>query len=200
MPRLESMFLMAKAASLGIVGETLMIPSATSRIESTRASNSMLFRSRDAGLEVRLRGHVLRDLDLFQPVQDHRQVAVGHFEYLDDARRRSDLVHVVRRRVFDFALALQHGAQDAAFGIHGAHERDALVAPDRDRSDRAGEEHRRAQRQNGDDLRNLDLLDGLVAARHDRDHAVFSVQQFGHEVRVVRLDGFDFIFFTHSLL
>ena len=45
MPRLESMFLMAKAASLGIVGETLMIPSATSRIESTRASNSMLFRS-----------------------------------------------------------------------------------------------------------------------------------------------------------
>ena len=44
-PRFESMFLMAKAASLGIEGETLMILSATSRIESTRASNSMLFRS-----------------------------------------------------------------------------------------------------------------------------------------------------------
>ena len=45
MPRLESMFLMAKAASLGIDGDTLMMFSATSRIESTRASNSMLFRS-----------------------------------------------------------------------------------------------------------------------------------------------------------
>ena len=45
MPRLESMFLMAKAASLGMLGETLMIPSATSRTESTSASNSMLFRS-----------------------------------------------------------------------------------------------------------------------------------------------------------
>ena len=45
MPRLESMFLMANAASLGIDGETLMILSATSRIESTRASNSTLFRS-----------------------------------------------------------------------------------------------------------------------------------------------------------
>ena len=44
-PRRESMFLMAKIASLGMLGEMLMILSATSRIESTRASNSMLFRS-----------------------------------------------------------------------------------------------------------------------------------------------------------
>ena len=45
MPRFESMFLMAKAASLGIDGDTLMMFSATSRIESTKASNSMLFTS-----------------------------------------------------------------------------------------------------------------------------------------------------------
>lgn len=37
---------MAKAASLGIDGDTLMMFSATSRIEeSTKASNSMLFTS-----------------------------------------------------------------------------------------------------------------------------------------------------------
>ena len=41
-PRFESMFLMAKAASLGIEGEMLMMPRATSRIESTSASNSTL--------------------------------------------------------------------------------------------------------------------------------------------------------------
>ena len=45
MPRLESMFLMAKAASLGIDGETLMMLSATSRIESTSALNSTFFSS-----------------------------------------------------------------------------------------------------------------------------------------------------------
>ncbi len=45
MPRRESMFLMANAASLGIVGETLMMLSATSRIESTNASNSMVVMS-----------------------------------------------------------------------------------------------------------------------------------------------------------
>ncbi len=45
MPRFESMFLMANAASLGMLGDTLMMPSATSRTESTSASNSMLFRS-----------------------------------------------------------------------------------------------------------------------------------------------------------
>ena len=45
MPRLLSMFLIAKAASLGMFGEMLMIPRATSLIESTSASNSMLLRS-----------------------------------------------------------------------------------------------------------------------------------------------------------
>ena len=44
-PRLESIFLMANAASLGMSGEIAMIPSAMSRIESTRASNSRLFKS-----------------------------------------------------------------------------------------------------------------------------------------------------------
>ncbi len=40
MPRFESMFLMANAASLGIEGEMLMMASAVSRIDSISASNS----------------------------------------------------------------------------------------------------------------------------------------------------------------
>ena len=40
-PRLLSIFLIAKVASLGICGEILIIFSATSLIESTSASNSM---------------------------------------------------------------------------------------------------------------------------------------------------------------
>ena len=39
------MFLIANVASLGICGDTLMIFSATSLIESTSASNSMLLGS-----------------------------------------------------------------------------------------------------------------------------------------------------------
>ncbi len=45
MPRRESMFLIAKAASLGIEGDMLMMLSATSRIESTNAPNSTLLGS-----------------------------------------------------------------------------------------------------------------------------------------------------------
>ena len=156
----------------------------------------------DTRLEVGFRRDVLRDLDLLQTVQDHRQVAVRHLKDLDDPRGGADLVHVVRRGVLDLALALQHGTQDAPLGIYGPHERDALVASHRDGRDCPGEEHRRAQRQNGDDLRDLDLLDGLVAACNDRNHTVFSIQKFGYEVHVVHLDRFDFsvIFFVHFSL
>ena len=44
-PRRESMFLMAKIASLGMLGEMLMMLSATSRMESTSALNSTFFSS-----------------------------------------------------------------------------------------------------------------------------------------------------------
>ena len=141
-----------------------------------------------------------RDFDLLQAVQDHREVPVGHFEDFDDARCGADLVHVVRRGVFDVALALQHGAQDAAFGIHGTYEADALVASHGDRGDRTGEEHRTAQRKDRDDLRHFDLLGNLVAAGHDRNHVVFAVEQLGKQARIFDFDGFDYlIFFTHSL-
>ena len=42
MPRLLSMFLMANDASFGMLGETLMMFSATSLMDSTSASNSTL--------------------------------------------------------------------------------------------------------------------------------------------------------------
>ena len=161
---------------------------------------SRIVQGRHPGLEIRLGGDVLRDLDLLQAVQDHREVPVGHFEDFDDARRGADLVHVVRRGVFDVALALQHGAQDAAFGIHGTYEADALVASHGDRGDRTGEEHRTAQRKDRDDFRHFDLLGDLVAAGHDRNHVVFAVEQLGKQARIFDFDGFDYlIFFTHSL-
>ena len=153
----------------------------------------------DTGPEVRLGGDVFADLDLLQAVQDHREVAVGHFENLDDARRGADLVHVVRRGVFDVAFALQHGAQNTAFGIHGAHQTDALVAAHRNGGDGAGKEHGTAQRENRNDLRNLHLFDDFVTARHDGDHAVIAVEQIGKQVHVFDFDCFEFIFFTHSL-
>ena len=154
---------------------------------------------RHTGLEIGLRGDVFGDLDLLQTVEDHRQVAVRHLEDLDDARRGSDLVHVVRRRVFDIALALQDGAQHAPLGIHRADQADALVAAHGDGRDRPGKEHRRAQRENRNDLRHLDLLDGLVTSGNDRYDTMFAVQELGHEVHVVYFDGFDLIFFIHSI-
>ena len=160
---------------------------------------SRIAQGRHPGLEIRLGGDVLRDLDLLQTVQDHREVAVGHFEDLDDPRGRADLVHVVRRGVLDVAFALQHGAQNTAFGIHGAHEVDALVAAHRDGRDGAGEKHRRTQRENGYDFGHFDLLHRLVAAGHDGDHAVIAVEQLGDEIHVVYFDGFDLIFFAHRI-
>ena len=153
----------------------------------------------DTGPEVGFGSNVFADLDLLQAVQDHREVAVGHFENLDDARRGTDLVHVVRRGVFDVAFALQHGAQNTAFGIHGAHQTDALVAAHRNGGDGAGKEHGAAQRENRNDLRNLHLFDDFVTARHDGDHAVIAVEQIGKQVHVFDFDCFEFIFFTHSL-
>ena len=152
------------------------------------------------GPEIGLGRNVFAYFDLLQAVQDHREVPVGHFEDFDDARRGADLVHVVRRGVFDVALALQHGAQNAAFGIHGTYEADALVASHGDRGDRTGEEHRTAQRKDRDDFRHFDLLGDLVAAGHDRNHVVFAVEQLGKQARIFDFDGFDYlIFFTHSL-
>ena len=153
---------------------------------------------RHPGLEIGLGGDVLRDLDLLQTVQDHRQVAVGHLQYLDDPRRGADLVHVVRRGVLDIAFALQHGTQNAALGIHGAHEVDALVAAHRNGGYRSREKHRGAQREDGYDLGNLDLLHGLVTAGDDGNHVVFAVEQFGDQVHVVHFEGF-YLFFAHSI-
>ena len=102
--------------------------------------------------------------------------------------------------ILDVAFALQHGAQDAAFGIHGTYEADALVASHGDRGDRTGKEHRTAQRKDRDDFRHFDLLGDLVAAGHDRNHVVFAVEQLGKQARIFDFDGFDYlIFFTHSL-
>ena len=153
----------------------------------------------DPRLEVGFRRDVFANLDLLQSVQDHREVAVGHLEDLDDAGRRAHPVHVGRGGVVHVALALQHGAQHAARGIHGAHERNALVAADGDGSDGAREEHRRTQRQDREHLRNVGLLDRFVLPRYDRNHAVPAVGQFGRQRGVVDLDRFYFRLFTHDL-
>ena len=153
------------------------------------------------GPEIGLGRNVFAYFDLLQAVQDHREVPVGHFEDFDDARRGADLVHVVRRGVFDVALALQHGAQDAAFGIHGTQPRLMLlsrptvigvIAPGKSTELRSVEDR--------DDFRHFDLLGDLVAAGHDRNHVVFAVEQLGKQARIFDFDGFDYlIFFTHSL-
>ena len=155
---------------------------------------------RDPGLEIGLGGDVFAYLDLLQTVEYHGEVAVGHLQNLDDARRGADLVHVVGRGVLDLALALEHGAEDAAVGIDGPHERDALVAADGDGGDGAGEEHRRTQREDGDDLGDVDLLLRLVASGDDGNHLVLAVEKFGVETGIVGLHALDFIFFVHNAL
>ena len=155
---------------------------------------------RDAGLEIGFGRDVFADFDLLQTVQDHRQIAVGHLQDLDDAGRRTHLVHVVRRRILHVAFALEHGAQDPALGIDRAHQADALVAAHGDGRDRTRKQNRAAQRQNRHHGGYVDLFDGLVAARHDRNDAMLAVEKLGQRIHVVDLDRLHFIFLTHVSL
>ena len=65
-----------------------------------------VFQRGDARFEIGFRGEVLLDLDLLEAVQDHRQVAVGHLEDLEDTRGGADTVQVVRAGLLHFGLLL----------------------------------------------------------------------------------------------
>ena len=153
-----------------------------------------VFQRGDARFEIGFRGEVLLDLDLLEAVQDHRQVAVGHLEDLEDTRGGADTVQVVRAGLLHFGLLLQYGAHQAAGGFHVADQLHRALAPHGDRRDRAGEQHRAAKgqdRQRVGDFRVFGLL--LVLVRDDRNHVVLTFEHVRNAGKIL----FVILFLTH---
>ena len=128
-------------------------------------------------------------------MQDDRQVAVRHFEHFQNTGGRADTIQVVRPGLLDLRLLLQHGAEDSPDALDLAHELHRLLAPDRNRRDRAREKHRAAKRQNGQYLGYIHFLGSfLVVVGHDRNHMVTA---FEHIRYARKLLFFLAIFFIH---
>ena len=148
------------------------------------------------GLQIGVGRDVFADLDLLQTVENDREVAVGHLQYLHDAGGRTDAVHVLRLGLFHVAVALQDGGQHPVAGVGVAHERHAPRAAHRDGGDGARKQHRAAQRQHGKYFGDGDLFDRVVLAGDDGDDAVVAVERFGQRFQFFQ---FDFISFTHMV-
>ena len=148
--------------------------------------------------EIGFRHDELADLDLFEPVQDDRQVTVRHFEHFQNTGGRADTIQVVRSGLLNLRLLLQHGAEDSPDALDLAHELHRLLAPDRNRRDRAREKHRAAKRQNRQYLGYIHFLGSfLVVVGHDRNHMVTA---FEHIRYARKLLFFLAIFFIHLFL
>ena len=87
----------------------------------------------------------------------------GHAEHLDDARHGANVMQVSCTGVFDLGIALGHHADVVSSGVGFLQELQALVAPNVDGQDHAGEENGVAEGQDGQVFRGgFPFAGGLV--------------------------------------
>ena len=100
----------------------------------------------DIGVE---RGYLVEVKTLF-PLQNHRRVAVGHFQYLDDFAQRTDRVEVVDvARVIVIHVFLTDNAYEVFFPRGFTHQTQRFLPSHGDGKRHAGKKHHVAQWQNG---------------------------------------------------
>ena len=153
---------------------------------------------RDRRREVGLRREVFVYLDFFEAVQDDGQVAVGHVERLENAGCRADAVHVVRCGLLDVGLLLKYRTEYSRAGLHVAYQLHGLLPAHRNGGNRAGEQHRAAQREDGQRFGYRIVFRKFVFVFGNyRDDLVVSLLNVGN----IRQDIYLYLiaFFAHSL-
>jgi len=115
-------------------------------------------------LEVRrVLRHVL-ELDAGQALEDERVVARAVLQRLQDAGGATDDMEVIRSRIVRRRILLREDRDDGRGEVVDVfHQRDRLLATNVERRDRAGEQHRIADREDGQLVAELDLLLFLLA-------------------------------------
>src|SRR5450631_1211413 len=111
-----------------------------------------------------------QDANPRDPLQDHREVVLGQLDDLEDAGRAADHVEIAGARLLGARVALGDDADHGALlGDRLLDQLHRLFAPHVDGDDRAREQHRVPQGENGDDVGDLDrpfghrLLGGHVS-------------------------------------
>ena len=128
---------------------------ADARLQLDLAVVVVLDERRDVGPEVRLGLRELVDLETPLPLNHNRLRAIGHLDQLQDGGDGAVLVQVGRLGFFDVRALLRHHADQAIRrkGLLDQFQRG--IAPDRDREHDAGEEHRVAEGQDREAIRDV---------------------------------------------
>ena len=91
-------------------------------------------------------------------LEDGRDRAVRHLQGLEDLAHRAVVAQVLLLRLLDHHVVLRHGADEETFLLGVLDQADGFLAPDRDREHGAREEHRVAEREHREDLREFGLV------------------------------------------
>ncbi len=122
----------------------------------------------DAGLEVRVLLHQLDHAEAGQPLHHERVVVLAHLEELHDPRDGAHRMQVRGARILLLRLALGDDADDLVVAHRVLDQRDGLLPADCQRQNAAGKEDAVAQRQDGEDLWDVFLVDETRRCRgHD---------------------------------
>jgi hypothetical protein len=102
-----------------------------------------------AGAQIRRGRRVIFDADAPEALDQHARGAVGKFHHLGQARDAADFVQILRRRLGDFRLALQHRAEQPVARDDVVNQLQARPGLDEQRHDRAGKNHDVRQAEDG---------------------------------------------------
>ena len=94
-----------------------------------------------ARAQIRRGRRIIFDADAPQALDQHAHGAVGKFHHFGQARDAADFVQILRSRLGDVRLALQHRAEQAVAGHNVVNQLEARTGFDQQRHDGAGKNH-----------------------------------------------------------
>ena len=113
-------------------------------------------------------------------LQDGRDGAVRHLQGLEHLADRAVAAQILFLRLLDHYVVLRDGSDEETFLLGVLDQPHGLLPPDRDREDRAREEHGVAQGQHGQDFRELGLVNFQQAfSLHNGNDADFGASGEG---------------------
>ena len=125
----------------------------------SRRSASSSASGAEADARAQVRACVVGDLverQAREPLDDQAQAAVGQLEHLVDVAGRADRVQIVLLRLLDRRVALREDANQLAAGDRLVDEPDRALARHRERHERVRKQHRVAERQDRQLVRDID--------------------------------------------
>ena len=109
-----------------------------------------------------------------ESLEDGRDGAVRHLQGLEDLAHGTEAEEILLLRLFDHDVVLRHGADEETLLLGVLDEAYGFLAPDCNREHGAREEHRVAERQDRQDIRQFGLVKLQQAfSLHDGNDADF---------------------------